>query len=76
MCVRAAAGAVRQRRPEGAGLPEDHPAPDLREVPGVAGLHQEADQQHLLEVSHTFLLPSKNIKNELYQKHQIGRQVS
>lgn len=46
-----AVGAVRQRGPEGTGLPEDHLASHLWKVPGVAGLHQEADQQHFLTVS-------------------------
>lgn len=57
MFVLPAPGAVRQRGPEGEGLPEDHPASDLWEVPGVAGLHQEADQQHFLAVSETFRRP-------------------
>lgn len=52
--VLSAAGAVRQRGPEGEGLPEDHPASDLWKVPGFAGFHQEADQQHLLAVSEMF----------------------
>lgn len=46
----AAPGAVRQRGPEGEGLPEDHPAPHLWKVPGAASLYQEADQQHFLAV--------------------------
>lgn len=54
MFVLSASGAVRQRGPEGEGLPEDHPASDLWKVPGVACLHQEADQQHFLAVSEMF----------------------
>lgn len=53
-CPFAAAGAVRQRGPEGEGLPQDHPASDLWKVPGVASFHQEADQQHFLTVGEAF----------------------
>ena len=46
----AAAGPVRQRGPAGAGVPEDDPAPDIREVHGAPAVHPEGDQQHLLPV--------------------------
>ena len=39
--------AVRQRGPARARPPQDHFAPNLRQVPGTSRLHPQADQQHL-----------------------------
>lgn len=54
--ARAAPGAVRQRGPQGTGVPEDHPAPRLRETAGSPGLHPQTDQQHLPQVREPTLL--------------------
>lgn len=45
-----APGTVWQWGPQREGLPEDHPAQDLREIPGITSLHQKADQQYFSEV--------------------------
>lgn len=52
MCV--APGAVRQRGPQGKGVPKDHPAPCLWKTTGPPSLHPQTDQQHLPQVQAAF----------------------
>ena len=50
VCVLAAPGALRQRGPQGEGLPEDGPAQNLREVPRPASFYTKTDQQYFSTV--------------------------
>lgn len=46
----AVAGAIRQRGPTGARVPEDHSPPHLWQVHGAPPLHPQGHQQRLLPV--------------------------
>lgn len=56
VCVCVAPGAVRQRGPQGKGVPKDHPAPRLWKTTGPPSLHPQTDQQHLPQVQAAFRL--------------------